>query len=251
VLTRRALLPLLAQASLARAADDPRAIMDRVVRATFARNLRYEGMVTVFRAGSQSEKRWIVERQANLDRNRTIVRFLAPPEVKGVALLTTAEQGRAPNQWLYTPAMARVRRVAQHSRGGRFFATDLTFEDFEQLDPSRLDLELLGEEFLDGESCWRIRSKPRHPSLYDMRLLWISKSKDVILRQDLYAKRELVRRVLAAGHSQKQGVWTPSELEVHSLRDGGRTRIRLTGVVYDLPFRDNRFAPEALAEAVP
>ena len=90
-----------------------------------------------------------------------MIRFLAPAEVKGVALLVVNHPDRSSDQWMWTPAIGRDRRIALQDRSTRFFGTDFSFEDLEERDVDQYDYRLTGEEALDGAPCWRIEARPR------------------------------------------------------------------------------------------
>ena len=70
--------------------------------------------------------------------------------MKGVALLVVNHPDRASDQWMWTPAIERDRRIALQDRSTRFFGTDFSFEDLEERDVDQYDYPLLGEEPIDG-----------------------------------------------------------------------------------------------------
>jgi hypothetical protein len=237
---------LLGSGGVASAAD-ARSIVEEVYRSTLSRPLRYEGLVQVFSAGgAMVEKRWLLERQGEPGYGKVLIRFLSPPEVKGVALLILSQPRKDAEQWMYTPAIARVRRIAPQSRGSRFYATDLTFGDLEEGDPSSATYKLEGEETCGGDPCWRIAVYPAKRRYYDRSTHWISQSKKVILRTDHVLGGGVVKRILAQEYRQQQGVWTPARIEVLDLGRGGRTILSLQNVRYDVRLPGSRFTPEAL-----
>ena len=93
--------------------------------------------------------------------SKAIIRFTAPAEVKGVALLVVNHPDRSSDQWMWTPAIGRDRRIALQDRSTRFFGTDFSFEDLEERDVNQYDYKLTGEEAIDGAACWRIEARPR------------------------------------------------------------------------------------------
>ena len=93
--------------------------------------------------------------------SKAIIRFTAPAEVKGVALLVVNHPDRSSDQWMWTPAIGRDRRIALQDRSTRFFGTDFSFEDLEERDVNQYDYRLTGEEAIDGAPCWRIEARPR------------------------------------------------------------------------------------------
>src|SRR5687767_9381282 len=89
---------------IAYAADDARTIVLEAQRRTEAKSQRYEGLLQVFDArGKIADKRWTFERLGSHGQSRVVLRFLSPPEVKGVALLVVNHPDRASDQWMWTP----------------------------------------------------------------------------------------------------------------------------------------------------
>ena len=111
--------------------------------------------------GKISDKRWTYDRLGSHGQSKAVLRFTAPAEVKGVALLIVNHPDRASDQWMWTPALERDRRIALQDRSTRFFGTDFSFEDLEERDVDQYDYRLEGVEPLDGAACWKIQSTPK------------------------------------------------------------------------------------------
>src|SRR3970282_2750298 len=127
------------------AADDARTIVTEAQHRTDAKSQRCEGVLQVFDAkGTITDKRWTFERLGSHGKSRAVLRFVAPPEVKGVALLVVNHPDRASDQWMWTPAIERDRRIALQDRSTRFFGTDFSFEDLEEGDVDQFDSTLEG-----------------------------------------------------------------------------------------------------------
>src|SRR5690606_986458 len=158
---------------------------------------RYEGILQTFEAqGKTSEKRWIYERIGSHGRSKVIIRFTAPAEVRGVALLIVNHPDRASDQWMWTPALERDRRIALQDRSTRFFGTDFSFEDLEERDVAQSDYQVLGEEEVDGARCWKVQSTPKQArsSQYTRQIIWIRKDNYAWAKVQSYVKDEPVRR---------------------------------------------------------
>src|SRR5438034_1309291 len=99
------------------AADNARQIVEEAQKRTDARSQRYEGLLQVFdHNGRISDKRWTLERLGSHGQSRVVLRFTLPAEVKGVALLVVNHPDRASDQWMWTPAIERDRRIALQDR---------------------------------------------------------------------------------------------------------------------------------------
>src|SRR5213592_2551987 len=176
--------------------NDPRQIVDEAQRRTTSQSQRYEGTLQVVDTRNKiTEKRWEYDRLGSHGTSKAILRFTAPPEVKGVALLVLNHPDRSSDQWMWTPAINRERRIALQDRSTRFFGTDFSFEDLEERDTNQFDYRLLGEETVGGAACWKIESKPKQTkvSQYTYSLLWIRKDNYVLSRLENYKNDELVR----------------------------------------------------------
>src|SRR5438874_10784562 len=140
-----------------KAADGARAIVAEAQRRTDAASQRYEGLLQVFDArGKVTDKRWTFERLGAHGQSKAVLRFTAPAEVKGLALLVVNHPDRASDQWMWTPAIERDRRIALQDRSTRFFGTDFSFEDLEERDVDQYDYTLVGDDAIDGAACWKI-----------------------------------------------------------------------------------------------
>jgi outer membrane lipoprotein-sorting protein len=231
------------------AADEARTIVEEAQRRTDAKSQRYEGLLQVFDSrGRISDKRWTFERLGSHGQSRAVLRFVAPPEVKGVALLVVNHPDRASDQWMWTPAIERDRRIALQDRSTRFFGTDFSFEDLEERDVNQYDYVLEGEESIDGFVCWKIQSTPKRTksSQYTRSIVWIRKDTYAFARIENYQKDKPVRRLNYSDFQNVQGIWTARQMEMTDLTRGSRTRLTLDKLQYNLPLKEEDFTLQAI-----
>ena len=235
--------------SLAGAADDARAIVAEAQHRTNSNSQRYEGTLQVIDAkGKIADKRWIFTRLGSHGASRSVLRFTAPAEVKGVALLVVNHPDRASDQWMWTPALERDRRIALQDRSTRFFGTDFSFEDLEERDVDQYDYRLDSEEPIDGAACWKVESVPKETraSQYSRSIVWIRKDNYAVARIDSYVRNDVVRSLAYSDIENVQGIWTARRLEMHDLRRGSRTRLTLEKLEYNAPMSAADFTLEAI-----
>jgi hypothetical protein len=232
-----------------RAQDDARAIVAEAQRRVESKSQRYEGLLQVLDGrGKVADKRWLFMRLGSHGRSKSVLRFVAPPEVKGVALLIVNHPDRASDQWMWTPALQRERRIALQDRSTRFFATDFSFEDLEERDVDQFSYRLLGEQTIDGAACWHIESTPseRKTSQYTKSHVWIRKDTYALAQIESYIKTDVVRRLKYSNFVQVQGIWTGRRMEMHDLRRNSRTVLSLEKLEYNVPLKDEDFTLQAL-----
>jgi Outer membrane lipoprotein-sorting protein len=241
--------PTVATAVTGESHRDARTIMEEAQRRAESRSYQYDGQLEAFDGkGKIAEKRWTLDRLGSHGQSKTVVRFTSPPEVKGVALLIFNHPNRASDQWMWTPAIERDRRIAMQDRSTRFFGTDFSFEDLEERDVDQFDFSMLGVEAVAGVDCWKIQSTPKQSkwSQYTSSIVWVRKDNHAPARVDNFVKDEVVRRLTYSNIENIQGIWTARQLEMSELRRGSRTRLTLLQVKYNAPMKDDDFTLQAI-----
>ena len=232
-----------------RAADNGREIVEESQKRTSAKSQRYEGFLQTFDAkGKTTEKRWTYERVGSSGQSRSVIRFTAPAEVKGVALLVVNHPDRAADQWMWTPAIERDRRIALQDRSTRFFGTDFSFEDLEERDVDQYDYTLIGEAPIDGAACWKIQLIPKQSkaSQYTSSIVWVRKDNYALAQIESYVISKPVRRLNYSNITEIQGIWTAREMKMADIRRGSITRLALEKVEYNVPLREEDFTLQAI-----
>jgi hypothetical protein len=230
-------------------AQDARKIVEESQRRGRANSQRYEGVLEVISSNNKvTRKAWQSVRIGSYGDSKAIIRFTAPAEVKGVALLVVNHPERSSDQWMWTPAIGRDRRIALQDRSTRFFGTDFSFEDLEERDVNQFDYKLEGEESIDGAPCWRIESRPRQGkvSQYTFSRVWIRHDNYVPAEYDNYVKDQVARRLHQSRIENVQGIWTARLLEMTDLRRKSRTTLRIEKLEYNAPMKDDDFTVQAL-----
>ncbi len=230
-------------------AQDARQIITESENHSRSKSQRYEGTLEVIGASKKvSIKRWEYWRIGSFGTSKVILRFTAPAEVKGVALLIVNHTDRASDQWMWTPAIERDRRIATQDRSTRFFGTDFSFEDLEERDVDQFDYKLAGSDTIDGAACWKIESKPKQSksSQYTSSLVWVRKDNYVVAQIESYSKDKLIRRIHYSDIEDAGGIWTPRTVEVFDAGRNSRTVLKLEKLEYNVPMKDEDFTLEAL-----
>jgi outer membrane lipoprotein-sorting protein len=230
-------------------AQDARQIVTESENRSRSKSQQYEGTLEVIGASNKvSVKRWEYQRIGSYGTSKAILRFTAPAEVKGVALLIVNHTDRASDQWMWTPAIERDRRIAAQDRSTRFFGTDFSFEDLEERDVDQFDYQLAGEDTIDGVACWKIESKPRQSksSQYTSSMVWVRKDNYVAAQIESYSKDKLIRRIHYSDIQNVSSIWTPRTVEVYDENRKSRTVLKLEKLEYNAPMKDEDFTLESL-----
>jgi len=240
---------IIAVLSAAAVAQDARQIVEESQKRNRSNTQQYEGVLQVFNPnGKNTEKRWQFFRSGNYGESKALLRFVNPPEVKGVALLIVNHPDRASDQWMWLPELQRDRRVALQDRSTRFFGTDFSYEDLEERDVNQSDFKLLGEETIEGHACWKIEATPKKgkSSQYNKVVSWLRKDIYYPVQYEMYAKNQLVRKLHYRRVEKVSGVWSALEMEMFDIRRKGRTVLKSDKLQYNIPLKDELFTLQSL-----
>ena len=229
--------------------QDARQLLMEAQRRVHGASVRYEGVaLTSNDAGATSEKNWRFERIGPYGESKILIRFLSPAEVEGVAILILNHRNGPSGVWMWTPASGRVRSIATESRLTRFFGTDFSFEDLEERDVDQYDCKRLGDDSLDGATCWRIECRPNrgNASQYTYSHVWLRKDDYVIAQLENFQGPTLLRRIVSRDVRKVQGIWTPHAIEISQPARHTRTVLRLEKLEYNVALDEAAFTVEGL-----
>jgi hypothetical protein len=181
-----------------------------------------------------------------------LMRFLGPEDIAGTGLLSVSKPVGEADQWLYLPALDRVRRIAGDRKGGRFVGSDLYFEDLQERAVGSDRHRLLGEEAVAGVNCQILESTPVSPdnSVYVRRVSWVDPQTLVVLRVDYFERdeRRPAKRWLSVQRKRTQSIWTTTESVMTNLESGHETRLLVERAQYNRKLPARLFSARSLGD---
>ena len=110
------------------------------------------------------------------DGDRTLLVFDTPPDVRGTGLLTYTHFSGEDDQWLYLPALKRVKRIASKNKSGPFVGSEFAYEDLTSQEVSKYSYKYLNDETIDGNEHFVVERYPLDKnSGYTRQIAWIDK----------------------------------------------------------------------------
>jgi hypothetical protein len=203
-------------------------------------------MVITARDGSTTER--VIDQYAKDDaqgNGRAVIVFQSPATVRGTRFLTMDTAGGKSGQWIFLPALGKVRRIAASEGGGNFMGTDFSYDDMSAMDRDiALDTHtILREEALDGAVCYVIQSMPKAGDYqYSKTVSWVDKANYRIYKSELYDRHGTITKVMEmSGYQDVQGRDTPMRTTVSTVAAGTSTTIYMDIVKYDDPVPEGVF----------
>jgi hypothetical protein len=119
------------------------------------------------------------------------------------------------DQWLYLPALKRVKRISSANKSGPFVGSEFAFEDFTSLELNKYDYEWLREETCGAFTCDVVVRHPRYEnSGYTRQVSWIDREVHQIRKVEFYDRRGDLLKTLELGDYREYpgGVWRAHRL---------------------------------------
>lgn len=164
--------------------------------------------------------------------------FDEPADVKGTAMLTHSHGLDPDDQWLYLPALKRVKRISSKNKSGPFMGSEFAFEDLGSQEIEKYSYKLLGEEKLDGLDTYKIERIPQYKhSGYTKQIAWLDKEHLRSMKVEYYDRKKSLLKTLSASDFKqfKNRFWRPQRLFMQNHQTQKATELLFNGYVFEDP----------------
>jgi hypothetical protein len=151
------------------------------------------------------------------DGDKGLTVFDSPKDVQGTAFLSFTHAITADEQWLYLPALKRVKRISSANKSGPFMGSEFAFEDLSSNEVQKYSYEYLRDEKYDDQESFVVRTFPQYEnSGYQYRDVWIDKQHYRLLKVDFYDRKgSLLKTLTQTGYRQYlDKYWRPDQMAV-------------------------------------
>ena len=162
--------------------------------------------------------------------DKSLIVFDTPADVDGTALLSHAKILEADDQWLYLPALKRVKRISSKNKSGPFVGSEFAFEDFTALELNKFTYQYIDEENcpgIEGQlTCDVIERTPRYEhSGYTKQISWIDQSDFQVRQVEFYDRRgDLLKTLSLEDYRRYDGkYWRTHEMTMVNHKTGKST----------------------------
>jgi len=169
------------------------------------------------------------------DGDKTLVVFDKPRDVKGTAFLSFTHKSGPDDQWLYLPALKRVKRIASNNKSGPFMGSEFAFEDISSQEVEKYTYKYIGDEKIDGMDCYMVDRDPVDPkSGYTRQIVWFDKKEYRPIKIDFYDRKNAKLKTLSySGYKQyNKKFWRADKMAMVN---------HLTGKSTDLVWKEYKF----------
>ena len=149
--------------------------------------------------------------------DKSLIVFSNPPDIGGTALLSYAKILEADDQWLYLPALKRIKRISSANKSGPFVGSEFAFEDFTSQELNKYKYKYLRSESCGELTCDIVERYPRYKnSGYSKQVGWVDQLDHQIRKIDFYDRRGDLLKTLTLGEYRQYDnrYWRPHRLQM-------------------------------------
>lgn len=154
--------------------------------------------------------------------------FDDPADVKGTAMLTFTHGLEPDDQWLYLPALKRVKRISSRNKSGPFMGSEFAFEDLGSQEIEKYSYKFLREEACGDWQCNVIERKPLYKhSGYTRQTVWMDKDQFRVAKTEFFdRKNSLLKTLEFSGYKQYlDHYWRPGKMDMQNHQTGKSTTL--------------------------
>ncbi len=185
---------------------------------------------------------------------KRIMFFVKPADVKNTSFMNWSydEEGKDDDQWIYLPALKKVKRISSDSKGDYFMGSDFTYDDLGDRKPNDDTHKILREEKLNGEDCYVIESTPKDEDyMYSKTVTWIIKDKWIGLKKDFYDEDgDLLKTLTVNKYKDIKGFLIITNTEMNNIQKNHKTVMELRNVKINSGIPKSKFTERMMTRGI-
>ncbi len=210
-------------------------------------------MILKNRHGDES-KREIKTRNLEVvgDGDKTLSLFGTPRDVKGTAFLSYSHKIGPDDQWLYLPALKRVKRISSSNKSGSFMGSEFAYEDIASNEIEKYTYLYLRDEACEELTCFVYERRPTDPnSGYTRQVVWMDNAQYRIQKIVFYDRKDSLMKTLIYSDYKLylDKFWRAGEMLITNHQTGKSTTLKWKEYKFKTGLTDKDFNKNALKRA--
>ena len=186
------------------------------------------------------------------DGDKGLTIFDKPKDVSGTAFLSFSHIDKADDQWLYLPALKRVKRISSRNKSGPFMGSEFSYEDLSSFELEKYSFKLLGEEQVNGLDCYKVEQIPTDKySGYTRQVVWMDKAEFRAQKIDFYDRKKALLKTLTFNDYQLylDKYWRPMSMSMVNHQTKKSTDLKTLSLEFKTGLKDSDFNKATLKRA--
>jgi len=186
------------------------------------------------------------------DGDKSLTIFNKPRDVKGTAFLSFSHPVEADDQWLFLPALKRVKRISSRNKSGPFMGSEFAFEDLSSFEVEKYTYKFLAEEKLNNVNMFKVEQYPvDENSGYTRRVVWLDMKEYRVHKIDFYDRKDSLLKTLSFTDYKQYLTkhWRADKQEMINHQNGKSTELQWNNYMFKTGLADSDFNRNSLKRA--
>lgn len=183
------------------------------------------------------------------DGDKGLTIFDQPRDVKGTAFLNHSHVTEADDQWLYLPALKRVKRISSRNKSGPFMGSEFSYEDLSSFELEKYSFNYVKDELLGETATFVLEQIPtdKH-SGYTKQITWLDQDHYRPIKVEFYDRRgALLKTLTFSGYQQYLNkYWRAHKMVMVNHLSGKSTELNTSALEFQTGLTDKDFQKNVL-----
>jgi len=183
------------------------------------------------------------------DGDKSMTIFDKPRDVKGTALLSFTHKEGPDDQWLYLPALKRVKRIASDNKSGPFMGSEFAYEDISSQEVEKYTYKFLRDDTFNGMDVFVFERYPvDKKSGYTRQIVWMDKEHYKERKIEFYDRKNApLKTLLFTDYNQYlDQYWRAHDMHMENHQTGKSTSLLQSNYQYRTGLKDRDFDKNSL-----
>jgi outer membrane lipoprotein-sorting protein len=187
------------------------------------------------------------------DGDKSLSIFDTPRDVKGTAFLNFTHKTGDDDQWLYLPALKRVKRISSRNKSGSFMGSEFAYEDISSQEVEKYTYKWIRDEKYEGQECFVVEYYPvdQKNSGYTRQVTWLDKNEYRVLKVEYFDRKKSHLKTLTNKSYQKylDKYWRAGEMFMVNHQNGKSTTLIWSDYKFQTGLKSSDFNKNSLKRA--
>jgi predicted RND superfamily exporter protein len=207
-------------------------------------------MVLKNRSGQESKRLMKLKSlEVKGDGDKSLTIFKSPKDVKGTSFLSFSHPLKSDDQWLYLPALRRVKRISSDNKSGPFMGSEFAYEDISSQEVGKYTYKYIKAEKMNGLDGHVIERYPVDKnSGYTKQIVWVDSKEYRLQKIDFYDRKDsLLKTLTYSGYnSYAKNTWRPDLMSMINHQSGKSTKLIWKNYRFGVSINERDFDKNAL-----
>jgi outer membrane lipoprotein-sorting protein len=180
-------------------------------------------MILKNRSGEENIRKLEIKKFENNKGDKSLITFLYPNDIKDTKLLSHEKIAKDDKQWLYLPALKRVKRISSRNKSGSFMASEFSYEDISSQNYKNYTYgDSVNKLNKNGKEFYEITRIPKDKnSGYSKQIVWIDTKRFLAKFGDYYDKNgKLLKKVEFLEYQKIDNIYRIKKMNMINVQNG-------------------------------